>query len=399
MKRIILDITSLSNLLRKRRLPHGVPRVALAYLKHYFDDMHILFRVRGRSIILSRHHSEKVARLLLAWELGSFLKLIRLLVRGALSPSGLDPKCHYFVIKLDYKGFKYPRYLATITRNHFNMLAVLHDLIPLLNPEFCTPASTLQFKNHLSRMLEHAQGIVTISDATYHQLHRHVQKEGALCPPVVSAPLAPGLANALSPGEPLVTSPYFIILSTIGPRKNHLLLLRVFQRLLERHGRHTPKLVIIGKRSAPCPSTLALLDKKGPLKDVILEAQASDAELANYLHYARALLFPTFAEGYGLPLVEAFSFGVPVIASDLPVFRDIAGNIPDYLDPLDGLGWMQAIEDYTPEHSARRQAQLERLASFRVPAWQDHFTKVDSFMDELLAKRKQESAGKTALID
>ncbi|KTD45538.1 putative glycosyl transferase [Legionella rubrilucens] len=389
MKRVIIDITSLSNLLRKRRLPHGVPRVALAYLKHYFHDMHILFRIRSRSIILSRRHSEQVARLLLAWELGSFLKLIRLIVRGAFSPSGLDPKCHYFVIKLDYKGFKYPRYLAAITQNNLNMLAVVHDLIPLLNPEFCTPAGTLQFKNQLSQLLKHAQGIVTISNATQSHLQGHILKEGALCPPVLSAPLAPGLVNDISPGEPLVTSPYFIVLSTIGPRKNHLLLLRIFQRLLERYGRHTPKLVIIGKRSTRCPSTLALLDKNGPLKDVLVERQASDAELANYLHHARALLFPTFAEGYGLPLVEAFSFGVPVIASDLPVFREIAGNIPDYLDPLDGLGWMQAIEDYTQKNSTRRQAQLARLASFRVPTWPDHFAQVEAFMDELVRTRPE----------
>lgn len=385
MKQVIIDITSLSNLLRKKRLPHGVPRVALAYLRHYLHDMHLLFRVRGRSIILSKHDSKKVARLLLAWEPGSFFRLIRLILGGAFHPSGLRPDCRYFVIKLDYKGFKYERFLTTITRNNLTMLAVVHDLIPLLNSEFCTPASTMQFKNHLSKILTHAQGIVTISDTTKQQLQHYVHKEGLSCPPVFSAPLAPGLAHGTSVGEPLVATPYFIVLSTIGTRKNHLLLLRVFQKLLARYGQNTPKLVIIGKRSTHCPSTLALLDKNGPLREIILEAQASDPDLANYLHYAKALLFPTFAEGYGLPLVEALNFGVPVIASDLPVFREIAGDIPDYLDPLDGLGWMHAIENYAQENSACLQAQLTRLASFRVPTWQEHFTRVDAFMDDLLA--------------
>lgn len=386
MKQVIIDITSLSNLLRKRRLPHGVPRVALAYLRHYLDDMHILFRIRSRSIILSKQDSKKVARLLLAWKPGSFFQLIRLISGAAFRPSGLRPDCRYFVIKLDYKGFKYERFLTTITQNNLTMLAVVHDLIPLLNPEFCTPAETTQFKKHLSKILTHAQGIVTISEATKQQLQHYVLKEGLSCPPVLSVPLAPGLTNDITIGKPLVASPYFIVLSTIGVRKNHLLLLRVFQKLLARYGPNTPKLVIVGKRSTSCPSTLALLDKNGPLAEIILEAQASDTDLANYLHHARALLFPTFAEGYGLPLVEALSFGVPVIASDLPVFREIAGDIPDYLDPLDGLGWMHAIENYAQENSVCRQAQLKRLASFRVPAWQEHFTQVDAFMDDLLVR-------------
>ncbi len=59
-------------------------------------------------------------------------------------------------------------------------------------------------------------------------------------------------------------------------------------------------------------------------------------ELSNWLAHARALLFPSFAEGFGLPVVEALSVGTPVIATDLPAFREAAGSIPEYLDPLDG---------------------------------------------------------------
>src|SRR5205823_11281992 len=109
----------------------------------------------------------------------------------------------------------------------------------------------------------------------------------------------------------------------------------------------------------------------------------SDADLTTYLKHSLALLFPSFAEGYGLPLVEALSFGVPVIASNLPVFREIAGDIPDYLDPLDGLGWLAHIEAFANPSSPERHAQLSRLVNFVPPTWPAHFRLVEELMQRL----------------
>jgi hypothetical protein len=74
---------------------------------------------------------------------------------------------------------------------------------------------------------------------------------------------------------------------------------------------------------------------------------------------------------------------VPVIASNLPVFREIAGEVPDYLDPLDGPAWEKAILSYTERTSEARHAQLRRLAAYRAPTWADHFDAVDSWLASL----------------
>ena len=95
------------------------------------------------------------------------------------------------------------------------------------------------------------------------------------------------------------------------------------------------------------------------------------------------MLFPSLIEGYGLPLVEALQTGTPVIASDLPVFREIGGNIPDYLDPLDGPAWEQAILDYADDASGARSDQLMRLAGYQAPTWKDHFSRVEAWMGAL----------------
>ena len=108
-----------------------------------------------------------------------------------------------------------------------------------------------------------------------------------------------------------------------------------------------------------------------------------DDELSTWLHHARALLFPSFVEGYGMPLAEALAHGVPVIASDLPVFREIAGEIPDYLDPLDGPAWCRHVLDYAREGSPARAAQIARMKGYAAPSWEEHFARVVPFVEAI----------------
>src|SRR5260370_34968098 len=90
----------------------------------------------------------------------------------------------------------------------------------------------------------------------------------------------------------------------------------------------------------------------------------------------RALLLPSFAEGFGFPVIEAFAVGVPALCSDIPALRETGGAIAEYLDPLDGPGWRAAILDYAAANSPRRAAQLERRAGWRPPPRQGVFAAV-----------------------
>jgi hypothetical protein len=84
-----------------------------------------------------------------------------------------------------------------------------------------------------------------------------------------------------------------------------------------------------------------------------------------------------------MPLVEALSSQIPVIASDLGVFHEVAGDVPDYLDPLDGPGWIARIMAYTEADSVERSEQLQRVKRFRQPTWDAHFSEVDRFIAAL----------------
>jgi glycosyltransferase involved in cell wall biosynthesis len=178
--------------------------------------------------------------------------------------------------------------------------------------------------------------------------------------------------------------PYFVIVSTIEPRKNHWMLLQLWRHLAVSMGNNVPRLVIIGKRGWECENVVDMLERCQPLKGVVLEiSSCSDSELITYLHHAQALLFPSFAEGFGLPLCEALSLSVPVIASDLPVFHEIADNVPDYADPLDGKRWEMLITDYAKPDSTLRAAQMSRMQAFAQTTWRQHFEIVDAMLSTL----------------
>ena len=105
-----------------------------------------------------------------------------------------------------------------------------------------------------------------------------------------------------------------------------------------------PQLLVIGKRGWMNDNIVALLDDCAAIQPFVTEANGlSDAEIAAVLKASRAMLFPSFAEGLGIPMLEAKAAGLPVIASDLPALREIAAADTVFLDPLDGLGWREAI--------------------------------------------------------
>jgi glycosyltransferase involved in cell wall biosynthesis len=188
--------------------------------------------------------------------------------------------------------------------------------------------------------------------------------------------------------QPLKPS-YFVCVGTIEARKNHLLLLNLWRHLVAELGDAAPRLVLVGQRGWETENAIDMLERCPALRGVVIEQNnLSDAEVARLLEGAQALLLPSFAEGFGFPLIEALVLGVPVVCSNLAALRETGGAVPEYLDPLDGSGWRQAIIDYSLPASSRRAAQLRRLTGWKPPSWEDHFTAVERLIAEVTAVRQ-----------
>ena len=105
--------------------------------------------------------------------------------------------------------------------------------------------------------------------------------------------------------------------------------------------------------------------------------------LAQLVADAQALLIPSFNEGYGLPVVEALTVGTPVIASDIPVFREITQDCATLLSPFNGQDWRDTILAFSKPQSSALNAARAKAAQFSAPNWDNYFQGVEGFLDSL----------------
>lgn len=296
------------------------------------------------------------------------------------------PKRPRIVLHVSPSALEQPGKVATrLRREDARLVCLVHDLIPIAEPGFARLDGPTRHSQRMTCVARHAQGVIANSRATADTLVRHLEAIAEPVPALLVNPLGTTPLACDAPGPPPIDGPYFLCLGTIEPRKNHLLLLHLWRRLAEKgDGRPIPRLVLIGRRGWENQNTFNLLDRCPRLRAHVLElGRVSDRALSAWLGGASALLMPSFAEGFGLPVAEALAAGTPVIASDLPAHREAGGNVPDYLDPLDGPGWQRRILDYADPASPARRAQLARMRGAPRRTWEDHVETALSFAEEV----------------
>jgi ribosomal protein S20 len=236
----------------------------------------------------------------------------------------------------------------------------------------------------MRHLLESADGVIANSQDTLDQLEQFAIDQNLPLPRhKLTALLGTEARPITAPSLDRPSRPYFVMIGTIEARKNHLLLLKIWQHLVQDLGENAPILLLIGQRGWEIDEVAQILDQDRSLQGHVVElGRCSDGRMIGLLSGARALLMPSFAEGFGIPVIEALQSGTPVIASDLGVFREVAGDVPLYLRPDDLTAWMEAILSYS-EGSADRQRQASLIAHYAAPNWEDHFRHVDSWLEGL----------------
>ncbi|WP_238255887.1 glycosyltransferase family 4 protein [Methylorubrum podarium] len=268
------------------------------------------------------------------------------------------------------------------TRRDVRAVFFVHDLIPISHPEYGRPGEAARHGLRMETVARHAAHVLVNSSDVGARFTDYARRRGLGAKPVTVAPLGVEPVFSGGVGEsalPRLARPTFLVCGTIEPRKNHLLLLNLWRDLAGRLGAETPRLVLVGRRGWEIENVADMLDRCEAIRPHVGEVVGlSTHGLAALMRGATALLMPSFIEGYGLPVVEAAASGLPVVASDIPVHREIGGRFAHLLDPLDGPGWRQAVEALSEPGSRLRAALADRLAGYEPPGWAAHFERVDA---------------------
>ena len=400
---VILDVSRLLSCVR-RRSPSGIDRVEMAYAQHWLgrsatDCSFVAQSPWGWFGIIPR---DTVAALIAAleetWRLGGLpptsLRRARRIAAGILAGlavgagraalnATLAARRRTVFLLVSHRSLEREGPIAALRQAGARFVPLIHDLIPLTHPEYSRPR---QIRCHAARVATtatQADGIIVNSAATAATLLPRLALHGRAVPPLVVAPLGVELSPPPPPLPP--AEPYFVCLGTIEPRKNHLLLLHIWRELATRMPGAPPRLLVLGRRGWENENVVDLLERcdvlRGPVQEI---GTPPDHRVAALVAGASALLYPSFVEGYGLPVAEALALGVPVICSDVAPLPEVGGAVPEYLDPLDGPGWLRMVEAYAEPGSALRAAQLARLRHWTAPRWSDHFAGVDGLLEQVV---------------
>ncbi|QBY02039.1 glycosyltransferase family 1 protein [Rhodophyticola sp. CCM32] len=282
------------------------------------------------------------------------------------------------------------RTLAAIARQPQMKLAVLvHDVIPLERPDVVVCGQPEAFGAMMARVCDQADLIIANSQDTVAALTRHATGWGRM-PDTIVAHLGLPDPVAVHPPPPGVdlSHPYFVALGTIEPRKNHALLLDIWEALLQELPEdRMPHLHIIGQPgwcNAALIKRLVTHPQRG--QSLFDHGALPDTQVRGLLKGAHGLLFPSLIEGFGLPPLEALREGCIPFCSDLPVMREVLGDSAVYLDPQDAYSWIETIKQRIAGDLV-----VPDTSKARLPDWQAHFTTVGASIDALWQDRQKGS--------
>lgn len=385
--RVAIDVTRQYRRVLNRKIATGIDKVDLSYIAQYQEHAVAVLRLKNRWYILNNLDSSTLFKKIIKDQPLTRKEVLSFCAKSYLVPKYKRPQ---LLINTSHSGLENPAYAAQ-AKSFFSKIAYfLHDIIPLEYPEYCKAGEDIKHAQRVRTIIESGHLVITNSRDTLVKFNSFTQKNFGPLSTVGQQAVAllgtsPIVTNAASPINHALSMPYFVILGTIEPRKNHLLLLQVWRRLAEQLKENCPKLYIIGKRGWDIEQVIDIIERAPYARQHIVEiSDACDEQVVSLLKNARALLFPSFAEGFGLPLIQALQVFTPVIASNLAVFKELAGDIPDYADPIDVMQWLEIIINYSNIDSTMRAAQLQRLAEFQAFSWEEHFNIVTTQLNHLL---------------
>jgi glycosyltransferase involved in cell wall biosynthesis len=263
--------------------------------------------------------------------------------------------------------------LPQLAADGIHIVEVLCDIMPITDFEWFEQHSARRFIDHVEAHARHADLVLAISEDTAEQYTRWGLSTERRIPPVAVVTLGTELPVDVDDDvvpevpEPLKGVRYLLTVGTIEPRKNHQVLLDAYDDIRIDH----PELhlVVVGRKGWKAEDIVERLRREVAADDhVHWFDDATDAELVALYRGAYAVVTPSLAEGFGLPVVEALGHGCVVLSSDGGALPEAGGDLAEYFDPRRHEQLSKLIRSHL-EDTTHHEAQLARVASVVPKRW------------------------------
>jgi O-antigen biosynthesis alpha-1,2-rhamnosyltransferase len=252
--------------------------------------------------------------------------------------------------------------VARFKRTGGKVVSVIYDLIPITHPHTCVPTLTIAFKAWLRKSIRYSDAFIGISRSTADQVAKFVTARAAKDRSAIDHfYLGSELDLIEHRDEPRsrikrlfdVKRHVFLMVGSFDPRKNHAYVLDAFDSYWALGG--DASLVMIGRQAWKSESFLERVANHEQLDQrLFLVRDATDVEVDYAYRSASALIIASEIEGFGLPIAEAYQRGLPVVCSDIPVFREIADDKAIFFDLSHSDHLVHALTEFYRVHSVEQ---------------------------------------------
>lgn len=253
--------------------------------------------------------------------------------------------------------------------------ATVHDAIPLSHPEWANPRLRRTKNLLLRRAMRGADHVIAISHAMLPDLVEHygiARAHITVIPHGVDAEWferhSAAELEAIRARHALGAR-YFLFVGTLQPRKNVERILLAYASL-PRQIRDEYQLVVVGKVGWSAGDLVADLRKQAGAGRVRWLARVPDADLRPLYQAASAFVFPSLYEGFGLPVLEAFASGVPVVTSNVTALPEVSGGAALEVDPLRVEAIADAMRQVAEDSALAAALRARGIARAREFSWE-----------------------------
>lgn len=272
--------------------------------------------------------------------------------------------------------------LKSLNKRKIKIVTISYDILPLVTPQY-SGHTTNSLATYVKEIYPVSKTIFAISRHTKKDVAEWLSHNGLKAPDLKVIRLGDDFNkhNSRKPKYFQDTTPYILCVGTVEARKNHTILYYVYKNAFRR-GIGLPRLVVVGRRGWMTENIYQIIKSDPEVKDkFIFIHSASDDELSWLYDNCLYTIYPSFYEGWGLPIAESIAHGKTVVASNTSSMPEIAGNLIDYFDPTSTDECLEAMSKMLNSEYLKKAE--KRIAKYTPRSWDQTFDEVNNAIMEL----------------